>query len=123
MCVFISDCVLNRTSFTVDLLWSPVEIHLAGVERRSLRLGRGGRSGVMLSALRQSKRLLVRVRAEVAAAAWAASLVAWTAQRTVGRAGGSLGPLNGNMGKPVPVADFKIKHICQQRLKRNNIYI
>lgn len=52
VCVFILDCVLNRTSFTVYLLRSPIEIHLAGVERKSVRLGHGGRSGVMLMALR-----------------------------------------------------------------------
>lgn len=37
------------TSLAVDLLGSPVEIHLASGERESVRLERGGQSGVMLT--------------------------------------------------------------------------
>lgn len=51
-------------------LLGPVEIHLAGGERVSVRLGRGGRSGGMLMAHRQSSlRGLLREQAAAADAA------------------------------------------------------
>ena len=60
------------TSLAVYLLGSPVEIHFAGGERASARLGRGGRSGGMLMAHRQSRGLLLRAQAAAVAAAAAA---------------------------------------------------
>lgn len=63
------------TSLAVYLLGSPVEIHLAGGDRASVRLGRGGgRSGGMLIAHRQSGRRRLRDQAAAAAAAAAAAL-------------------------------------------------
>lgn len=59
------------------LLGSPVEIHLAGGERESVRLGRGGRSGGMLMALRQSSGLLLWAQAAAAAADWGSFFLGW----------------------------------------------
>lgn len=63
---------VRLTSLAVYLLGSPVEIHFAGGERASARLGRGGRSGGMLMAHRQSRGLLLRAQAAAVAAAAAA---------------------------------------------------
>lgn len=68
------------------LLGSPVEIHLAGGERESVRLGRGGRSGGMLMAHRQSRGMLLRARtaaAPAAAAAHGSLFLGWTAEVTL----------------------------------------
>lgn len=54
----------------MDLLGSPVEIHLASGERESVRLERGGQSGVMLTERGAGG---ARARAAVADAAAAAS--------------------------------------------------
>lgn len=64
------------------LLGSPVEIHLAGGERVSVRLGRGGRSGGMLMAHRQSRGTVLRAQAAAAAAAAAQGslFLGWTAE-------------------------------------------
>lgn len=67
---------LKLTSLAVYLLGSPVEIHLAGGERESVRLGRGGRRGCMLMAHRQSKESVLRAQAAAAAAVAAAAAAA-----------------------------------------------
>lgn len=65
--------VSQLTSLAVYFLGSPVEIHLAGGERVSVRLRRGGRSGGMLTAQRRSGKTLLRTRPAVAASVAAAS--------------------------------------------------
>lgn len=67
------------TTLAVYLLGSPVEIHLAGGERQSVRLGQGGRSGDILIALRQG-RTLFQAQAAAAAAAWGSFCLGWTAE-------------------------------------------
>lgn len=59
--------LLKLTSLTVNLLGSPVEIHLAGGEEGSARREAGGRDGGMLTVLRQSSGSPLRARAAVAA--------------------------------------------------------
>lgn len=66
--VFLFLFFFRLTSLTVYLLGSPVEIHLAGGERQSVMLGRGGRSGGMLMARRQGRVVPLRARAAAAAA-------------------------------------------------------
>lgn len=56
----------------MDLLGSPVEIHLASGERESVRLERGGQSGVMLTERGAGEQRSAWARAAVAAAADAA---------------------------------------------------
>lgn len=60
--------VVNLTSLAVDLLASPVEIHLVRGGRQLVRLGPGGggRSVNMLTALQQSRGESLRDRAESA---------------------------------------------------------
>lgn len=53
----------------MDLLGSPVEIHLASGERESVRLERGGQSGVMLTERGAGEQRSAWARAAVAAAA------------------------------------------------------
>lgn len=67
----------------MDLLGSPVEIHLAGGEQQSMRLGRGGQSGGMLTVLRQGSGLLLWAQAAIAAVDWGSSFLGWTAQATL----------------------------------------
>lgn len=57
----------------MDLLGSPVEIHLASGERESVRLERGGQSGVMLTERGTGEQRSAWARAAVAAAADAAA--------------------------------------------------
>lgn len=57
----------------MDLLGSPVEIHLASGERESVRLELGGRSGVMLTERGAGEQRSAWARAAVAAAADAAA--------------------------------------------------
>lgn len=53
----------------MDLLGSPVEIHLASGERESVRLERGGQSGVMLTERGAGEQRSAWARAAVADAA------------------------------------------------------
>lgn len=107
---------VRLTSLAVYLLGSPVEIHLAGGERVSARLGRGGRSGGMLMAHRQSRGSLLRAQAAAVAAAAAAPARGSSFSRLDG--GGNI--MKGSFSTGVksergengllPVSAFKIKH-------------
>lgn len=114
---------VRLTSLAVYLLGSPVEIHLAGGERVSARLGRGGRSGGMLMAHRQSRGSLLRAQAAAVAAAAAAPARGSSFSRLDG--GGNI--MKGSFSTGVksergvngllPVSAFKIKHTI---LKKGN---
>lgn len=65
--------VRDLTSFAVDLLGSPVEIHLAGEQVLVKLTGGEGRSGDMLTENRRSGRTLPSDRSEAAATAAAAA--------------------------------------------------
>lgn len=72
--------LLKLTTLGVNLLGSPVEIHLAGGERESVRLGRGGRSGDMLTALCRDGTELLRAQADAEAADRGSFFLGWTAE-------------------------------------------
>lgn len=74
------DMVLRLTTLAVDLLGSPVEIHVAGGRRESLRLVREGCSGDMLTARRQDSSRELRAQAEARPAAWGSFSPGWTAE-------------------------------------------
>lgn len=74
------DAVVMLTTLAVNLLGSPVEIHLAGGRRESLRLAAEGWSGDMLTARRQDTSRSLRARAEAKPAAPGSFSPGWTAE-------------------------------------------